>query len=111
MDSSFNSSKGQTIIDKSDKKAQNSNVEIVTAYKTSNVIIGAKLYMSADDARAIMHLTQPTEHDGNMSLHDYALLLLDQHKKASKLLRAMATAVLCTPADPSITMENITSKY
>lgn len=108
---SYNSSKGRTIIDQFDKKAQNSNVEIVTAYKTSNVITGAKLFMSADDARAILHLTHPTEHDGNMSLHDYALLLLEQHKKASKLLRAMATAVLCTAPDPSITMENITSKY
>lgn len=77
-------------------------VEVITEQKEANVIIGGNVFISVEDAKAILCMTRIDEKDD-----EHNTIMLHQSRA---MVRAFAKAILYTPTE-EINLNDITSKY
>lgn len=77
-------------------------VEVVTEYKATNIIVGGKVFISAEDAKVILAMTNRTEDPD------------ESHKilwQSRELLRSFAKQILYQPSDLDAEIIDIIEKY
>jgi hypothetical protein len=90
------------------EKSNKELVKVITEYKETSVVVGAQLFMSVEDARAILERTTHkfNKDDGTMHDDNQAMLFEARHT-----LRVLAKAVLFSGTAPNTTLAEISSKY
>lgn len=92
----------KTAVKYSENTRKENLVEVITEYREANVVIGGKVYMSAEDAKSILMLTNETLDGDEMNTMLY---------QCREILRSMAKQVLYQPSDTEIGLIDIIQKY
>jgi hypothetical protein len=87
------------------------NVEVLVQNKEASVVIGAKIFISAEDAKCILLLTECRPLRKGQQAIDGEMERMEALQNARYLLRKFAKAVLYTPVETSNTMLDISNKY
>lgn len=87
-------------------------IDVITEYKSGNAIVGGKIFISTEDAKAILRETAtmpplPAGEDEAM----YVQEATNRLHNANAILRQFAKAILYSPVNPDITLASIASKY
>lgn len=89
----------------------------VTEYKNANVVVGATVFISTDDARAILSETNLVRRAAkeNEDLGAY-LTSIDEEdlrvlQESRDMLRQFAKSILYAPVNADITLASIAAKY
>jgi hypothetical protein len=110
------------LVGKISAKTEEKLVEVISKYKACDVVVGGKIFISAEDAKVILRNTiiVPITEQKAKEMHDNPRGVgfltieaerLDMLYHSLDLLRAFATAVLNTPANSDTHLKDITSKY
>lgn len=86
-------------------------LEVITEYKACDVVVGGKIFISAEDAKTILHSSQivnrvPSKESAiSVDEEDYRMLF-----ECRDLLRRFAKSILQTPSTES-SIGDLLSKY
>jgi len=89
------------------EKSNKELVKVVTEFKQTSVVVGANVFISTEDARAILARTARKPHIEGEEPEDIQAMLFD----ARETLRILAKAVIYSGVAPSTTLATIASKY
>lgn len=101
------------LVGKVSDKRNTDLVEVISEYRACDVVVGGRIFISAEDAKVILSSTKMVDRNVSMDactmtkVHEDDLQMLFQCRD---LVRQFAKGILYTPATES-SMDNLLNKY